>query len=295
MQKPLNLAGETWRKRLIGAASLEITARDSNAASALREHLPGGARVHITHLSSDSHREIIAQAKELAMAGLQPIPHLAARNLRGESELGDYIARLVGEAGVTRVLLVAGDLGAPRGPFAASLDVLETGLLEARGVRGVSFAVHPEGHPSVPAGGLGMALSDKLAYAARHGLEAEIISQFCFEAAPILHCIRGLRSGGVATPVRIGAAAPTNTLRMMKFALRCGIGPSLRALEKHGARFGEVLTTTGPEALVADLAEGLGGEDFGAVLGMHFFVFGGIKQSAEWLQQWRGAHSAKGV
>jgi methylenetetrahydrofolate reductase (NADPH) len=95
--------------------------------------------------------------------------------------------------------------------------------------------------------------------------------------------------------VRIGAAAPTNTLRMMKFALRCGIGPSLRALDQHAARFGEVLANAGPEALVADLAEGLGAEDMGAALGMHFFVFGGVKQSAEWLTQWREALSAKGL
>lgn len=107
--------------------------------------------------------------------------------------------------------------------------------------------------------------------------------------------MRNLRRIGIANPVRFGAAAPTNTLRMMKFALRCGVGPSLRALERHAARFGEVLTNAGPEQLVGELAEGLGGEDLGAIGGVHFFVFGGVKHSAAWLRRWRAAVSAKGA
>jgi methylenetetrahydrofolate reductase (NADPH) len=285
MAEPIALAVETLR--LLGDSSIEVTVRDKDCASVLDGCLPRGARVHITHLPNDSYRDIVAQAKALAGNGFEPIPHVAVRSVRSERELDEYLARIVGEGGATRVLLVAGDLDPPRGPFAASLDVLKTGRLEARGVRGVNFAVHPEGHPSVPAAVIDKALIDKIAYAEQHGLEAEIISQFCFEADPILECIRALRRSGIATPLRIGAAAPTNTLRMMKFALRCGIGPSLRALEKHAGRFGEVLTNAGPEGLIAELAAGLGAEDFGAMLGVHFFMFGGVKQSAEWLQQWR--------
>jgi methylenetetrahydrofolate reductase (NADPH) len=272
--------------RLLGEASLEVTVRDRDAASILRERLPAGALIHITHLPHDSIAAIVEQAKRLAEAGFAPVAHIAARSLRDERELDDYIARLVGEAGAARVLLVAGDLATPRGSFAASLGVLNTGLLEKHGLR-VSFALHPEPHPRVAADALRQALLAKLAYAAQHDLDAELISQFCFEAAPILECIRSLRQAGIAAPVRIGAAAPTNAARMLQFALRCGVGPSLRALEKHAAKLGGVLTSAGPEALVAELAVGL--DKLGAVRGMHFFVFGGVAPAAAWLRDWRAA------
>lgn len=289
MLETRTLDEKAWRARLIEHASLEVTVRDKDAANVLRDRLPAGARVHVTYLSNAAYRETVLQAKALAAAGFEPVPHIAARSLRSEAELDDYVSRIVGEAGATRVLLVAGDLVPPRGPFAASLDVLKTGLLEARGVRAVGLAAHPEGHPNVPEHAMTQALTAKIASVAERGLEAEIVTQFCFEAGPVLNCIRALRRLGVATPVRIGAAAPTDALRMLKFALRCGVGPSIRALENHTARLGGVMGTAGPEALVEDLARALADEEFGVVPGMHFFVFGGVKQSADWLQQWRVA------
>lgn len=282
---PINL--HQWPARLIGDASVEVTVRDKDAAKVLSAHLPRGARVHVTCLSNAAYGETVAQAKALATAGFEPVPHIAARSLRNRAELDDFVARLVGEAGAARVLLVAGDLDPPRGSFAASMDVLRTGVLEARGVRNVSFAVHPEGHPSVAAETMEQALADKLSYAEQHGLGAELVSQFCFESASILACLRKLRSRGLRASVRIGAAAPTSAARLMRYALRCGVGPSLRALENHATRFGEMLAAAGPEALVDEVAAGLGAEDLGAVAGMHFFVFGDVRLSAEWLQNWR--------
>lgn len=282
-------ADKAWLKRLVTDASLEVTVRDKDAARILSDRLPAAARVHVTYLANAPYSDTIAQSKSLAQAGFEPIPHLAARSLRDDVELSDYLARLASEAGATRVLLVAGDLEAPRGPFASSLDVLKTGRLENSGIRGVAFAAHPERHPSVADAVMAQALADKVAYATQHGLEAEIVTQFCFEVAPILRCLRSLRANGVDAPVRIGAAAPADALRMMKFALRCGIGPSLRALERNSARLGGVLGAAGPESLVEELAQALAGEDFGAVGGMHFFVFGGVERSADWLASWRGA------
>jgi methylenetetrahydrofolate reductase (NADPH) len=294
MADPLSPDAAALRARLIGEASLEVTVRDKDAASVLGATLPRGARVHVTYLPSGDYRETVAQAKALALSGLTPIPHIAARALASSAELVDYAARLVGEAGATRVLIIGGDLTLPRGPFAGALDVLKTGVLETSGMREASFAAYPEAHPGIAAEILEEALAKKIAYAAQHGLESEIISQFCFEAAPVLDCIRRLRLRGVATPVRIGAAAPADALRMMKFALRCGVGASVRALEKQAGRLGGVLTTSGPEALVDALADGLCGEDVGAVRGMHFFVFGGVRQTATWLQHWRTALAAAG-
>lgn len=289
MQTAPASAGVDWRRRLVADASLEVTVRDKDAAALLRERLAPGSRVHVTCLPSGTYRETVTQAAALARAGLSPVPHIAARSLASAAELDDFIARIVGEAGAAHALLIAGDLERPRGPFTSSLDVLRTGGFERHGLRGIGFAAHPEGHPTVPADIMAQALADKVTYAAEHGLAPEIVTQFCFAAEPVLACVRALRLRGITAPVRIGAAAPTDPARMLRFALRCGVGPSLRALEKHAARLGAAAASAGPENLVADLAAGLGEGESGAVHGMHFFVFGGVRQAADWLQQWRAA------
>lgn len=269
------------RARLMAGASLEVTARDADAPAQLRDRLPRGSRVHVTFLPNGGPAETVAQARALRGAGFEPVPHVAARSLSSLEELDDYLARLVGEADVSGALLVAGDLPRPRGPYASTLDMLQTGAFEAHGVRFVAFAGHPEGHPRVAAPAMDAAMDGKLAYAAANGLEAEIITQFCFEAAPILDFVARSRSRGIENPLRIGAAAPTDAARLMKFALRCGVGPSLRALSAP-SRIGQLLSTIGPEALIDDLAAGLGARDSGAIAGMHFFVFGGVARAAEW-------------
>lgn len=269
------------RERLMAGASLEVTARDTDASAQLRDHLRAGSRVHVTFLPNGGAAETIAQARALREAGFEPVPHVAARSLSDGGALDDYLARLAGEAGVSGALLVAGDLPRPRGPYASTLDMLRTGAFEARGFRRVAFAGHPEGHPVVAGPVMDAALAEKLDYAAAHGLEAEIITQFCFEAGPILDFIARLRGRGIETPVRIGAAAPTDAARLMKFAVRCGVGPSLRALSAP-SRIGQLLRAIGPEALIDDLAAGLAHRDSGAIAGMHFFVFGGVARAAEW-------------
>lgn len=274
---------------LYARATIEVTARDKDAIAALKAHVPQGARVHVTYLANGRLEETVQQAAALAAAGFEPIPHVAARSMTSQGELNDYLARLVGEAGARRVLLIAGDVPHARGPFAASIDVLRSGALQAAGIANVAFATHPEGHPVMPDAAMESALLEKCAYAAANGLEAELVSQFCFEATPILDHIARLRKLGIAAPVRIGAAAPTSPARLMKFAMRCGVGPSLRALTSHPARVSKLMDVAGPEGLIADLARGFAARPLGDIAGMHFFVFGGIERAVSWLQSKRAA------
>jgi methylenetetrahydrofolate reductase (NADPH) len=272
---------------LIERATLEVTAHDQGAAAVLKDHLPRGARVHVTYLANSAPGETVAQATALAKAGFEPIPHVAARSLESEAELNSYLARLVEKTGAKRVLLIAGDLPRQRGPFAASLDVLKTGALQRSGLTGVGFASHPEGHPVAPAPVMDEAMRAKLAYAAANGLAAELVTQFCFEAAPIIDHITHLRAIGVTAPVRIGLAAPTNPALLMKFAVRCGVGASVGALARQTARFGKLLRAAGPEDVIADLMKAFPGDDASDIAGLHFFVFSGVKKAATWLDALR--------
>ena len=91
------------------------------------------------------------------------------------------------------VLIIGGD-DSPVGPFRASLDLLATGVVERHGISHVAFAGYPEGHPTIDRRALDAALQAKVALARQRGLDVSLVTQFGFEAAPILRWIASLRA-----------------------------------------------------------------------------------------------------
>ena len=131
---------------LLSSASVEISSRGHQVPE-LREHFRPGTDVTITFLPGDNYRHNVETAAALRRAGYNPVPHIAAREMVSREALDDFLARARGEADVTRMVLIAGDVAAARGPFKSSLDVCASGLIEARGIARLSVAGHPEGHP----------------------------------------------------------------------------------------------------------------------------------------------------
>jgi methylenetetrahydrofolate reductase (NADPH) len=265
---------------LMGGASLEVSARDPLAGAALADLVAGGTTVFINIAPGDTPRAIVAAASRLRRAGFRPVPHVAARPLASFTELLDFLSRLAGEAGVDTALVIAGDLDRPAGPFASSFEILSTGLFERHGIRRVGLAGYPEGHPKIGARALADALRLKLGLARQAGLEPFIVTQFGFAAPAILAFIAACRADGIAAPVHVGLAGPASIATLAKFAVRCGIGNSLRQLTSGHAAVARLLTEAGPEAVIHRLA----GEGEGrAIAGLHFFTFGGVGRTARWL------------
>lgn len=296
MTSPTNLpeaqGAGNWHT-FLGGASIEISARDPTAPKVLADRIERGTRVHVSFLQNADYLETVASARALSREGFIPVPHIAARSLVSEGALLDYLARLSGEASVNHALLIGGDLDKQRGPYADSLSVLETGALQRSGIRSVAFAGHPEGHPAVDNAVLIDALRRKIDTATRVDLASSIITQVCFEAEPILSWLTQIRRLGIAAPVSIGAASPISPATMMRFAIRCGVGPSIRALTTQRHRLGKLLTEEGPETLIQDIAAAINtdrDDALGAIGGMHFFVFGSVAKAADWLRnQQRGS------
>src|SRR5262249_29969758 len=157
-----------------------------------------------------------------------PVPHLAARNLAGEVELDGFLCRLSQEAGVDRALVIGGDRDEPRGLYDYSLQILKSGVLQKHGVGMVFLSCYPEGHPRISDRLLDDARSEKLAAARDAGFATTLISQLCFEPAPIVKMARELRGNGITLPIRIGLAGPTSAATLLKYAIICGVGPSVR-------------------------------------------------------------------
>lgn len=215
-------------------------------------------------------------------AGFNPVPHLAAREIASREALDDFLRRLRAEADVRRVLLIAGDVAIARGPFKSSRDLAASGLIEAHGVSRVSVAGHPEGHPWLDAAQAMKSVSAWRAWGGERTIAIDVVTQFCFEAAPILDWLGALRSGGVDLPVIVGLAGPASPTTLMKFALRCGVGHSIRAVRNQIGRYGRLLTATGPDEVVHGL-EAAPRAATAEISGFHLFPFGGLRKTARWL------------
>jgi methylenetetrahydrofolate reductase (NADPH) len=266
---------------LVAACSIEISPRDDFTGERLRELLDPGMTVFVNHPGSVTHHDIVAACKRLRQAGFNPVPHIAVRRLASFTQANDFLQRATAESDVRGALIIGGDPDQPVGPFPDAYDLLVSGLVERHGLREVVFAGYPEGHPRIAARTLEEALRAKVALADRQGLQVSLVTQFGFEAAPILRWIAALRDQGIACPVRVGVAGPATVATLAKFAVRCGIGASLRALARGHTAFARILAEAGPDALIGAL---VAEEDpRWPIDGLHVFTFGGILRTAEWI------------
>ena len=145
----------------------------------------------------------------------------------------------------------------------------------------LSFAAYPEGHPRISGPVLDRALAARLALTRRAGISTQVITQFVFDAAPVLDWLLVLRESEGLVPVRIGLSGPASIATLARYAVRCGIGQSIAALVRRGPAIARMVTEAGPEAVVRQLASsdwpGRG------VNGIHLFGFGGLARTARWL------------
>jgi methylenetetrahydrofolate reductase (NADPH) len=270
---------------LLSSASVEVSSR-GHQLQALRDNFRPGADVTITFLPGDNYRHNVETASALRRAGFNPVPHIAAREMPSREALDDFLTRARGEADVTRILLIAGDVALTKGPFRSSLDVCTSGLIEARGISSVSVAGHPEGHPYLQAARAFEVLEAWRDWGHLTKIRVDVVTQFCFESAPILGWIGELDARRIDLPVIIGLAGPATPATLTKFALRCGIGNSMRSLRGQIGRFGRLLIDTGPD----EVMRGLQSAPYAAtasIAGFHLFPFGGLRKAGDWLHSWR--------
>jgi methylenetetrahydrofolate reductase (NADPH) len=270
-------------KKLLPQASVEISSR-GHLLQELSEHFAQGIDVTITFLPGDNYRHNVETAAALRRAGFNPVPHIAAREMHSYEALGDFLARARGEADVTRILLIAGDVAAAKGPFKSSFDAAASGLIETHGIKSVSIAGHPEGHPFLDDDHVFKSLAAWREWGARTGIHVNTVSQFCFESAPILSWIDALNARNIDLPVIVGLAGPATLATLTKFGLRCGIGNSMRALRGQIGRFGRLLTDTGPDEIMRGLCTAPPAAT-ASITGFHLFPFGGLRKSANWLNE----------
>src|SRR6185437_6603629 len=128
---------------------------------------------------------------------------IVARRTESAAVLDDFLKRLTGEAGVTRVLCVAGDIAAAEGEFDSALQILEGGFFEKHGIKKIGVAGHPEGHKQVKDETLRDAVVRKNAYAQKTGADLRLVTQFSFVAEPVIEWDKSIASIN-KLPISIG-------------------------------------------------------------------------------------------
>ena len=264
--------------------SIEVMPRTAEKIADFRTLLPAGTRVYIAHIEGTPIEDMVATAARLRAEGYEPMQHFPARIIADRAMLADWVARYKGEADVKQGLILAGNPHKQLGDYNSSMQLLESGCFD--GFERLHVAGHPEGNKDIDPDGSDRMVMEaarwKTAFAQRTDAKMAMATQFCFDAGPVIDWVNNLQKAGVDLPVHIGIAGPAKLQTLIKFAIACGVGPSLKVLQKRAMDVSKLLLPYEPDELLIQLAEHKAANPGFGIESVHFFPLGGIKTNAEW-------------
>jgi len=291
LQKPSATATDVQTSDLLAnflrGFSIEVMPRTADKVASFRDILPAGTRVYIAHIEGTPITDMVRTARRLTDEGFPVMPHFPARLLKGRDELAEWIAQYQGEAGVSQALLLGGGPTTPAGSFENSMQMIETGLFD--GFKHLHVAGHPEGNRDIDPDGsdrmVMQAVKWKQAFAGRTDASVAITTQFCFEAAPVIAWANRLADEGVDLPIHIGIAGPAKLNTLIKYAMSCGVGPSMHVLQRRAKDVTKLLMPYEPTELLTELAAYKARHPAFGIEQVHFFPLGGIAANASWVTE----------
>jgi methylenetetrahydrofolate reductase (NADPH) len=221
----------------------------------------------------------------LHKVGLDPVPHVSARRIRDREEFRSFLKEANARYGVHRVLLIGGDEPAPKGPFQDSLQILEEGLLADCAIREIGVGGYPEGHPRIPVNALENAFNRKRRLAREQGLGLYVVTQFSFAPARMVEFCSHLARVAPEISVYVGVVGPTDPVALARYAQRCGVSVSLRALRNLGSGIAKLVTHTDPREHLVALARYARSRTPSNLVGVHLYSFGGAVRTATWMRE----------
>src|SRR3954462_8137417 len=108
---------------LVAGYSIETTVREAARIDRYQDLVPTGTSMYIPHVPGVAREDTVALAAKLNKEGMDPVPHIVARRTESAAILDDFLKRLVGEAGVTRVPGDAVGIYKPEGEFESALQI----------------------------------------------------------------------------------------------------------------------------------------------------------------------------
>lgn len=270
--------------------TLETTPGSAKKIPDYREYVRDGEKIYITFLPGSDFNDTVNVAIRLKKEGFEPIPHIAARSIPNRDFLENAIKRCVEEAGVERFLVIGGAVDKPLGEYDRTAQILETGLMDKYGVKSIGLAGHPEGSPDITDKAIKEAVEFKNAFAERTDAKCYLVTQFAFEAKPIIAWDKSLQAEGNKLPIHIGVPGLASLKSLIAHSKACGVGASMKILTKQAKNLSKLLLINTPDKLCVDLATYQATDPNCGIVGMHMYPLGGLKKTAHWSYAVRDGH-----
>ena len=279
----------THLKDFISGYSIEVIPKTVAKTDSFGDILPKSTRVYLAHLKDEDIAKMVAAAKKLNSEGFNVMPHIPARVIKNQAMLSDWLSMYQNEAGVDEALLLAGGSHEPKGDYDSSIQLIESGLFDKAGFKRLHIAGHPDGNKDIdPTGGIknvSEALSWKQEFFKRTDAKMAIVTQFCFDANVIKKWADDIKDDGIDIPIHIGVAGPAKLQTLLKFSIECGIGSSMKILTKRAKDITKLLLPYEPAQVLKDLAEYKAKDPKFNIEQVHFFPFGGVKETSDWVRE----------
>ena len=271
-------------KNFLNSYSIETTPNVYEKYGGFSEFLNKNHDVYITYLPDENSKNVIRTAKKLKLEGYDVIPHLPARTIVNKNNLEKYIGELANESGCSKILIIGGG-GNQAGEISSSIDVLKTDFLSKYNYQFVGVAGHPEGSPDISNENLDLAIKQKNDFAKNVDFKMYLATQFFFEAKSLIDWEKHLEKIGNKLPIHAGIPGPASIKTLVNYARSCGIGNSLRFITKQAFNLTKLATLSTPDKLIYDLAKHSELNKDSKLEKIHFYAFGGMKKTSEWLNQ----------
>ena len=279
----------TYLKDFISGYSIEVIPKTVAKTESFGDILPKSTRVYLAHLQDADITEMVPAAKRLNDEGFTVMPHIPARVIKNKAMLGDWLSMYQNEAGVDEALLIAGGSPKPIGDYDSSIKLIESGLFDLAGFKRLHIAGHPEGNKDIDPDGeiknVSEALSWKQEFSKRTDAEMAIATQFCFDANVVKKWMDDIKDDGIDIPIHIGIAGPAKLQTVLKFSIECGIGSSMKVLTRRAKDITKLLLPYEPTQVLKELAEYKAKDPKFNIEQVHFFPFGGVKQTSDWVRE----------
>jgi methylenetetrahydrofolate reductase (NADPH) len=269
--------------------SVEVTPRAASKIENFSDLIPKGTLVYIAHIEGTPIEEMVETAKKINDQGYSPMPHFPARIIKNKQTLQDWISRYKNEANVDNALLIAGGSNKPHGDFDSSIQLIESELFDMAGFKNLHIAGHPEGNKDIDNDGttnnIDKALSWKNEFSNRTDATMAITTQFCFDSKTVIDWANAVKNNGINLPIHIGIAGPAKLQTLLKYSLECGVGASIKILQKRAMDLTKLLLPYKPTQILSELAEYKHNNPDFNIEKVHFFPLGGVKQVSKFVEE----------
>ena len=276
-------------KNFLDGFSIEVTPRAAAKIDNFADLIPKGTLIYIAHIEGTPIEEMVATAKKINEQGFSPMPHFPARIIKDANVLQDWISEYQNEANVKNGLLIAGGANKPYGEYDSSIQLIESELFDKANFQNLHIAGHPEGSMDIDPDGstknVDQALSWKNEFSKRTDAKMAITTQFSFDADSVISWANNLKKSGIDIPIHIGIAGPAKLQTLLKYSIECGVGASIKIIQKRAMDLTKLLLPYKPTTIITDLANYKANNPSFNIEKVHFFPLGGVKQVSDFVKE----------